>query len=1378
MAFVDEIVKRIKLLPELFRQEVQTAKAGATARRVEKRLKEATQEPPSRKPQDLLASLRPPPEAQTPNILEQFKGAVEEPKPLLEKITPEQKESAGRVRNILIEVARTFPREGAGLAIEAMERPRGTLDFLTGRGPAVGIGPIGPRASLGEAVFGPGKDIGTGLSIQPGAGTVLPPKVELALFGEDPVPGIEEQGREIMQGFGFSENTASQYGLAAGLVVVGLDILPPGSDDFIKLLVKTNKASEVKTILKTSGFVDDIKITDDVAHSIARSKDPRAIKKIVDDVTTPSMKQAVEGVKAEDVIKRKPGRVPPGKAPEPKVPKGQKERGFTKRIRKDPTTPTEMKQGLGKVTYTPITNKETLAAARARVKASLSEAENFLNAGVAKGGEMSAEHTATGVELIKHYQEIGNYQKAVDIAETTATSLTKAGQSVQAAKLYETLSPEGVLIVAKRLVKRSNTKKLGFQKEIQLTDEVAENLTDLAKAREAATDPLIREELGYEIGQQLNALKRSTFLQKLSTTQVIAQLLNFKTIIRNILGNEIFYRTERLSKYVAAPIDWAKSKLTGTDRVITFRTGAQGKFWESFLKGWKIGWKGLPTPGLPTKFDIPIKTFKAADRKIKIMGREFNLTLNPLYWGEKVVGGALRGFDFAAYNRAKIKTLGELGFLDGINKGMKGNKLREHAIAFAQRADDNIHQIAHDYGKYVTFQDDNVISIAFQEIKGGLNAGKDFGVGDLAIKYPRTPGALLARGIEYSPAGFVRSAWIAAEPIITGKPANSREALMALSRAVTGTLGTTGLGYHLADIGVLTGVPSEDRDVRAFERMIGTGQYKVNVSALSRWVFSGFDGEEAKRQEGDTMVSYDWAQPVAIAFSVGANMRLAQDEHAEVVSRTQTIIESLEGGVNTLVEQPLVAGIVRLFGYGDPTKGFTQTILVGLPSSLTPTLFNQFRQWLDNTRRDAYSPSVLQQGLNYAKRKVPGLAQKLPPMVDQWGREAEEFQNASNNLFNVFFNPSFVTTYLTDPEAQVVIDIFEQTGETKQFPKIAPKSLTINGQKVEMSAREIGRFQTIIGTKTQEAFSAMAESEAFMALHDDEKAQLMANVLTNISKEAQDEMFGTNKASAVTYEDRLNFLEIQSLAKGGNLGAAKAIVDSMSDEAYESYRSVRSSWRAKNTKILRELLDSSPPDAVIFLRDQHSEEQERLLDVMTDDEYEVYNKAKPAAVEKTDFGEPDEPKFEDGEEKDEQTLIDDVLLYARAVFVDPVTAFNRIFTGQKIRRIDHDTIIVERMPLEVSQRIKRELGATTGLGQEGEFLDHIVPLELGGSEEAKWDSDNYQLVTHEEWSRYTPLENHLGRLLRAEKITGAKAQELIKKFKKGEITADEIYAIK
>jgi hypothetical protein len=129
-------------------------------------------------------------------------------------------------------------------------------------------------------------------------------------------------------------------------------------------------------------------------------------------------------------------------------------------------------------------------------------------------------------------------------------------------------------------------------------------------------------------------------------------------------------------------------------------------------------------------------------------------------------------------------------------------------------------------------------------------------------------------------------------------------------------------------------------------------------------------------------------------------------------------------------------------------------------------------------------------------------------------------------------------------------------------------------------------------------------------------------------------------------------------------------------------------------------------------------------------------------------------------------MINQILLYAKALGTDPETAFNRIFTGQKITKVTNGTVMVERMSLGASQAAKKAGGGNNPQMK----LDHTIPLELGGSN----DASNLKLVTTGTWAGYTKVENALGKALKENRISKKDAQDLIVKFKKGLITKDYI----
>lgn len=772
----------------------------------------------------------------------------------------------------------------------------------------------------------------------------------------------------------------------------------------------------------------------------------------------------------------------------------------------------EIKPG-GRGAYDPITLNGVDEQAKKLIAENPEKAANF----VLNSSAPSALHTATGIRLIEHFQNQGNYERAVDISMQLADRLTKQGQAISAARLVGSLSPEGVSVYAAKQIQKINEStriKFPWTKEATLSPETAKELKILAETIRSAKDESVKLEASQLLQQTLNDLKPAGILRKIATTQTIAQLANPKTQIRNILGNELFYRLERINKLVATPIDWARSKLTGSQRTVAFATAGQGGYWQGFMQGAKAGWRGVNPRGLETQFDLG-------------HGLTFNRNGNPaekfMSFLERSLWAVMKGFDHAAYNRAYNQTIGELATLRAINAYGKAEKAVVEK--FMKEVSDNLADIADQYGKYVTFQDSNLISRGLSTIKRGLNLKQDFGLGDLILKYPRTPGALIARGLDYSPAGFLRSAYLLAKVKGIAKgAADPRDVTMALSRAITGTLGLTGLGWFLADKGIIIGKAADDYDVQDMQRQVGEGAYKVNLTALSRWIRSGFNPNQANTQVGDTLISYDWAQPISMVLSLGANVNqiVKGKEKGQALSNlSTTLMGGLEGGINTVAEQPLfqgLTGIAKGIGKGDVAGvgGAVTQALKGLPASFVPTLLNQARQLTDNTGRVTYDPSVLKEMANKAKAMVPGLAVTLPVAYDTLGRPRETYQNGSNNALNVLLNPAFISKYKPTPEAKLPLDLYKNTGETKQMPRFADKTITQDGQRYTLTAKEYSEFQRILGEKTRSKFESIARGVSGLIdqLSEDGKQKLIKalyDALTDASRESREEVLRNSR---------------------------------------------------------------------------------------------------------------------------------------------------------------------------------------------------------------------------------------------------------------------------
>lgn len=748
---------------------------------------------------------------------------------------------------------------------------------------------------------------------------------------------------------------------------------------------------------------------------------------------------------------------------------GQVKRGFASTVEGNFGTPEQVAKnvaGAKESFYTPTTNKETVARVTSDI---LSKGDDFALS-VAKN-EKNPDANATAMLLIDKYLKGNEFEKATDLIKQVQPRFTKQGQQIQILSLYGRLTPTGAVKFAQKVINDAN-KNLLPGKKIELTKEMVNIIS--GQAERIQSFPEGSRERIVAIARLMDTIAGqvpSSVAQKVSTIQTMAQLLNLKTAIRNLGGNALFAVGENVSDVVGAGVDRALSTITGkrTKVLPNIRTQLSGAK-KGFQMGLEDALLGIDTGRTGTQFELPNKTFRGG-----VMGGL-----------EKALNIELRAPDRAFYTAAY--------------EGSLNNQMRAAGV---DKATPQMEEIAHSDALYRTFQDNNIATKAFSGIKKALNVGKEFGLGDIVLKYPKTPASLLMRGVDYSPAGFAKTIYEAAQPLM-GKEFNQKAFVESFSRALVGTAGLINTGIILHKLGIITGRPEKDKDIAAIQRTMGLGGYKINVSALKRFALSGMNPESAKRQNGDTLVSYDWVQPFAIGVSMGANI---DDSNGKVNSGVATLLSSLEGGVETLAEQPLVKGVRQLFQGYSPVQAFVDTVQ-GIPSSFVPQIVNQTNQLVDNTSRETTDQNPIIESMNQVKARIPGFAQTLPKRYDVLGNEMERYQGGTNSFLNVFANPAFVSIVNENPSAKEVVDIFERSGETQQAPRVVAKKIKINGENKELTADEIGKYQEYVGKKANSAISTFSNDPLYQEKSDPEKAKFIASILSDINTAAKIELFG------------------------------------------------------------------------------------------------------------------------------------------------------------------------------------------------------------------------------------------------------------------------------
>lgn len=806
------------------------------------------------------------------------------------------------------------------------------------------------------------------------------------------------------------------------------------------------------------------------------------------------------------------------KPPEPIPTDTTRERGLITSLKESPNTPQEMRAELigPETRYNRLKNKDVVAAAQEIVRRDPLGARDEILA----NRNPSAFDNAIGLDLIRHFREAGDTAEAVRVSLHLAESATRGGQATQILSILNRLGPDGIAKFAGQFLHRSREGLRTGQKEMlnKTAEAMAEaqglpapNMEIFNKAAQKLGLPSLSTELAAELQRRAAVIEGmpegrpkalataemmklvsdqvpAGVLKKVSGLQTMAQLLNPKTIIRNIVGNTGFTAGEVVSDVVGTGVDYLTGLVTGkrTKALPDLKAGAKG-FVRGAVEGAEEVSRGVDLGPGRTQFDLQRPgTFKS----------------KPLAATEKALNYALRVPDRAAWQAAYDMSISEQ--MRSAGKGRKGVKVSEPTEAMKEIA-------THD-AFYRTFQDENLTTKFFTKGKKWLNLGQDFGIGDLVLKYPKTPANLLNRGVAYSPAGFVNFIYQASRPLLgkltkgkIGGEFNQKAFVESFSRAAVGTTGLVGTGAMLHRLGIITGKPDSDKDIRGVQQASGLGAYRINVSALKRFALSAGDPDAAKLQKGDHLMSYDWFQPFAVSLSLGANMDESGGKPG--LGTLAAITESTKEGVNTLAEQPLISGLARATKRGSLVEGAEQ-VLQDAPASFVPTLAKQANQYFDNTAREVRGQGFVDNAIRGFMAKVPGLAQSLNPKIDVFGKEQEVFKGGKNSFFNVFLNPAIVSEFNPSPEAQLVLDLAESTGETRHAPRVIGKTSKMRGIEIALTPDQREQMQRYAGGLTSATFQLLANDPEFNKLDDYEKVNVLSSKLTDIGKLTKVQVLG------------------------------------------------------------------------------------------------------------------------------------------------------------------------------------------------------------------------------------------------------------------------------
>lgn len=800
--------------------------------------------------------------------------------------------------------------------------------------------------------------------------------------------------------------------------------------------------------------------------------------------------------------------------PQVETPEGVKLSKFNETAANSPVTGDEL---VKKINSNPVVYKPTTRAGQVEVAKKVVD-EDFEAAVqmVRSGDKFKSEiENAVGLEVFKKLQEQGRYDDAFEVISALSKKGTAAGKDIESFKIWSTSTPEGLQRWAAKTLEATTTKpdpkiiaEVGDRMKLvqssnpeQLANEVVGRIKNKTeqKAFLAATKGKDAEQLRAiataqimsDVFKKINPqeLTQKTMAQgrKLSSFQSISQLLSLVTFQRNLYGNLINLGAEQLAKYPAAAADSVASLFTKQRSI----SGSAPKWKQSINQGLEQSKTSIAEilagvqRNTGDKNEVIVQPAFANIPILKEMEKALSLSLTT---PDELFKGFVASDSMYNQLRARIGKEADNMSLDEIKKALTAEEF-ETAIEEA---------------KFATFQNDSLPSVLLTKLKNVLNIvgyggekykTKEFGLGDLVIKYTKVPGNIIARGVEFSPVGYAK----AISKLAQIKDVKSqREFAQAFGRATTGT-GLMSLGAMLYDQGLIVG---EEAGLSAREKGLSTAEgkrgFKLNISALSRLASGG----DAKIQPTDTLISFDALQPVTIPITVGANIQ--EEAKKGGLSKNKVASKVSEKTFNEVLDLPALYTINQI--YNESRKeGSTAFDVMTVPvkeavSGFVPALVRQTAQTIDPVVRETKGADSTETAKNKVLAQIPFASKKLEPKITPTGKESKRDLGG----LSAFLDPFKTTEYKPTGYTDKLKAIKELSGETKQFlPTVAPSTITIGKEKITLTAAEKTKYMKIVGSYLDEQYTKVLQNVNTSDLNP-AKAKNLSDRLSKLQEQARE----------------------------------------------------------------------------------------------------------------------------------------------------------------------------------------------------------------------------------------------------------------------------------
>lgn len=689
----------------------------------------------------------------------------------------------------------------------------------------------------------------------------------------------------------------------------------------------------------------------------------------------------------------------------------------------------------------------------------------------ANAGKAGAKLVARGTTLYADAIAAKDYQAASDILVALTAVETNAGQSVQAARLLKSLTPEGRIFTVQRMVSNLEAQvNKGRSKQVEL------NVPDaLLNAYQSAETETAQRAALDDIYQNVADQVPTTLRESLQQWRYFSMLANPSTHAKNIVGN----------------VSGAIAKI-GSDNLSalaqTLIIGDKEGRTRAFLNPFRKSDRSLLSAAL-ADYDAAAELYEDSVGKYSASAGEINDRRR--YWKINDPQNALtRGMDKFLAGAEKIKNFNTKAlevedvwfskpmYTVALAGYMKANHMTE--ITDAART------YAMSEAKRGTYNDLNPVSKWASQIGNDSKIGR-FLAGTI-YPFKKVPANVMVRTVEYSPLGYIKGMYDLIQMQRGNTDITVAKTIDDFAAATTGTA-LLGVGAMLARQGIL--------------RATGTGDDKEKEQQKN-----AFGAKDFSILVGDTYIPIDSLTLTGTGLLTGAQIwEAAQNaRNGDEPISLNDVLDALSKITDPVFEQSMLSGLDSILSTiqnssntdtGELMAKMGVQILGNYIGQYVPTLVGRVASSMDENQRSTYIEpdgawGPVQSAVQGVQKKVPVWREDMAITRGNWGVPVSG--NGADGTLSAIgkaVTPVYPSKAKTDPVEQEIARLHSVNSDYSNFYTRPKKSISVDGADVKLTSGQYDRYAETRGQTDYNIRKTMLDSEVYKSVPDSVKSKAM-----------------------------------------------------------------------------------------------------------------------------------------------------------------------------------------------------------------------------------------------------------------------------------------------